>query len=134
MTQRKLSAEVIDLDKSREVPALLDSLQELFNELNDRVAPADVAERMSQKLNRTISLPQVAILMREAGFYCVSAKKCNGQMRRFIYRDLELLAKLQSESSQMVVRAEACKDFPTVSPCSFKKPYNFWWPHNKFQS
>ena len=134
MTQRKLSAEVIDLDKSREVPALLDSLQELFNELNDRVAPNDVAERMSQKLNYTISLPQVAILMREAGFYCVSAKKCNGQMRRFIFKDLELLAKLQSESSQMVVRAEACKDFPTVSPCSFKKPYNFWWPHNKFQS
>jgi len=122
------------LDKSREVPALLDSLQELFNELNDRVATADVAERMSQKLNRTISLPQVAILMREAGFYCVNAKKCDGQMRRFIYRDLELLAKLQSESSQMVVRAEACKDFPTVSPCSFKKDYNFWWPHRKFLS
>jgi len=134
MTQRKLSAEVIDLDKSREVPALLDSLQELFNELNDRVAPADVAERMSQKLNRTISLPQVAILMREAGFYTMKAIRREGQMRRFIYRDLELLAKLQSESSQMVVRAEACKDFPTVSPCSFKKPYNFWWPHNKFQS
>ena len=134
MMNQKLKTKETGLDKSNEVPVLLDSLQELFNELGDRVAPNDVAVRMSKKLNYTISLPQVAILMREAGFYCVSAKKCNGQMRRFIYRDLELLAKLQSESSQMVVRAEACKDFPTVSPCSFKKPYNFWWPHNKFQS
>jgi len=134
MMNQKLKTKETGLDKSNEVPVLLDSLQELFNELNDRVAPADVAERMSQKLNRTISLPQVAILMREAGFYTMKAIRSEGQMRRFIYRDLELLAKLQSESSQMVVRAEACKDFPTVSPCSFKKPYNFWWPHNKFQS
>ena len=41
--------------KERDIPVLLDSLQELFQEYGDKVTPTELARRMEKKLHRHIS-------------------------------------------------------------------------------
>jgi hypothetical protein len=54
--------------KERDIPVLLDSLQELFQERGDTVTPTDLAQRMEEKLHRHISPMVASYLYTTLGF------------------------------------------------------------------
>ena len=51
-----------------DIPAMLDSLQELFQEHGDTVTPTLLVSRMEQKLHRRLHMHMVAYLYRSLGF------------------------------------------------------------------
>jgi hypothetical protein len=121
------------MDTTKDVSVMLDSLNELFSEQGDMVTPTDLAERMSQKLNRTIKYCHVGILLKQLGFLTLPPRKYKSRMQRFIYRDSVLLEKWEAESSQIEERAKASVDagLMPMSPYSkdFKKDFNYWLPN-----
>jgi hypothetical protein len=82
--------------KERDIPVLLDSLQELFQEHGDTVTPTDLAQRMEEKLHRHISPMFASYLYTTLGF--VSRPRSN-QMGRgyYIVPNQELLAERQAQ-------------------------------------
>lgn len=82
--------------KERDIPVLLDSLQELFQERGDAVTPTDVAERMGQKLHRHIST-YIAGYLTTLGFVSRARKGQTGRPRYFIVPNPELLAEKRAQ-------------------------------------
>jgi hypothetical protein len=85
--------------KERNIPVLVDSLQELFQEQGDKVTPTELAVRMEQKLHSHISQffcrlyihnPRVCFLPRNS-YIC---------WRDYIVPNLELLAERQAQFCQ----------------------------------
>jgi len=77
--------------------AMLDSLQELFQEHGDKVTATLVAERMEKKLHRHIHLNRAAYLYRILGFYSRCGKGHNEGSKYFIIPDHELLARCRMQ-------------------------------------
>jgi hypothetical protein len=87
--------------KELEYSALLDSLQELFQERGE-VTATDIAERMEQKLHRHVSTYAAGYLYTTLGFV---ARAKSGQTRYYIVPNLELLEER---------RAQFCKFKPSI--------------------
>ena len=81
--------------KELEYSALLDSLQELFQEQSD-VTATDVAERMEQKLHRHVSRYVAGYLYTTLGFVA-RAKAGQTPSRFFIVPNPELLAERRAQ-------------------------------------
>jgi len=81
--------------KERDIIALLDALQELFQESKDEVTPKEVSERMGQKLNKQIPLHMVANAYTSLGF--VTRKGNKSGEGRFLVPNPELLAEKRSQ-------------------------------------
>jgi hypothetical protein len=78
-----------------DIPAMLDSLQELFQELGDTVTPTLLVSRMEQKLHRRLHIHVVAYLYRSLGFV---TKRIEGHCNSYyIIPDLELLAEKRAQ-------------------------------------
>jgi hypothetical protein len=71
--------------------AMLDSLQELFQEHGDRVTATLLANRMETKLNRHIHHHRAAYLYRLHGFY----SRCGKESKYYVIPDFDLLARLR---------------------------------------
>ena len=80
--------------RSEDIPAMLDSLQELFNEYRDAVTPTLLSERMESKLHRRLPMHVVAHLYTSQGFV---TKRINGQNNYCIIPNLELLAEKRAQ-------------------------------------
>ena len=59
----------------KDITALLDALQELFQENRGKVAPKQVAERMGQKLHKQVPLHRVANAYTSLGFVTRKSNK-----------------------------------------------------------
>jgi hypothetical protein len=81
--------------KERDIVALLDALQELFQESGDEVTPKEVGERMGQKLHKQIPLHMVANAYTSLGF--VTRKGNKSGEGRFLVPNPELLAEKRSQ-------------------------------------
>jgi hypothetical protein len=82
--------------KERDIPVLLDSLQELFQEHGDTVTPTDLAQRMEAKLHRHISPYVVSYIYTTLGFVSSPRSKYQGR-GYYIVRNLELLAEKRAQ-------------------------------------
>ena len=82
--------------KERDIPVLLDSLQELFQEHGDVVTPTDLAERMEEKLRRHISPYVASYLYTTLEFVSSPRSKYPGR-GYYIVRNLELLAEKRAQ-------------------------------------
>jgi len=61
--------------KEKDIIALLDALQELFQENRDKVTPKQVAERVGQKLHKQVTLHLVANAYTSLGFITRKSNK-----------------------------------------------------------
>jgi hypothetical protein len=86
--------------KERDIPVLLDSLQELLQEQGDTVTPTDLAERMEEKLHRHIPPYFVSYLPTTLGFVSSPRSKYMGR-GYYIVRNLELLAEKRAQCCQL---------------------------------
>ena len=78
-----------------DIPAMLDSLQELFQEHGDTVTPTLLVSRMEQKLHRRLHMHMVAYLYRSLGFVTKRIEgHCNSS---YIIPNLELLAEKRAQ-------------------------------------
>jgi hypothetical protein len=78
-----------------DIPAMLDSLQELFQEHGDTVTPTLLVSRMEQKLHRRLHMHMVAYLYRSLGFV---TKRIEGHCNSYyIIPNLELLAEKRAQ-------------------------------------
>jgi hypothetical protein len=78
-----------------DIPVMLDSLQELFNEYGDAVTPTLLVERMERKLHRRLHMHVVAYLYRSMGFV---TKRIEGHSNHYyIIPNLELLAEKRAQ-------------------------------------
>ena len=80
--------------RSDDIPAMLDSLQELFNEYGDAVRPTLLVERMEQKLHRRVPMHVAAYLYTSQGFV---TRRGNGQNNYCIIPNFELLAEKRAQ-------------------------------------
>jgi hypothetical protein len=81
--------------KERDIPVLLDSLQEH----GDTVTPTDLAERMEEKLHRHISPYVASYLYTTLGFVSSPRSKYRGR-GYYIVPNLELLAEKRAQFCQ----------------------------------
>ena len=81
--------------KERDIIALLDALQELFQESKDEVTPKEVSERMGQKLHKQIPIHLVTDIYTSLGF--VTRKSNKSGEGRFLVPNPELLAEKRSQ-------------------------------------
>jgi hypothetical protein len=93
---RMKADEINKYQKERDIPVLLESLHELFQEQGDTVTPMDLAERMEKKLRRHQSLFVVSCLYTTLGFVS-RAKPGQSRRRYYIVPNLELLAERQAQ-------------------------------------
>jgi len=82
--------------KERDIPVLLDSLQELFQEYGDKVTPTELAERMEKKLRRHISPYVTAYLYTTLGFVSSPRSHYTGR-GYYIVPNLKLLAEKRAQ-------------------------------------
>ena len=80
--------------RSEDIPAMLDSLQELFNEYGDAVTPTLLVERMERKLHRHVRMHVVAHHYASLGFI---TKRYNAQQKYSIIPNPELLAERRDQ-------------------------------------
>jgi hypothetical protein len=78
-----------------DIPVMLDSLQELFNEYGDTVTPTLLVKRMERKLHRHVSMHVVAYQYTSLGFV---TKRIPGTSSHYsIIPNHELLAEKQAQ-------------------------------------
>jgi len=75
-----------------DIVALLDSLQELFQEYGNDVTATLIAERMEQKLHRHVHYHQAAYLYRLMGFDAIRGDGHSDKSKYYVVPDLDLLA------------------------------------------
>jgi hypothetical protein len=85
--------------KERDIPVLLDSLQELFQEHGDTVTPTLLAERMEEKLHRHISPYVVSYLYTTLGFVSSPRSKYQGR-GYYVVPNPKLLAEKRAQFCQ----------------------------------
>jgi hypothetical protein len=85
--------------KERDIPVLLDSLQELFQEHGDTVTPTLLAERMEEKLYRHIS-PMIAFYLYTTPGFVSSPRSYYTGRGYFIVPNLKLLAERRAQFCQ----------------------------------
>jgi hypothetical protein len=103
-----MTADDNQYQKEREYCALLDSLQELFQEYGDEVTPTRVSERMGQKLHRHISIYVAGCMYTTLGFVA-NTKPGQARGRYYIVPNPELLAERRAQFCQHN-RKESGKD------------------------
>ena len=81
--------------KERDIVALLNALQELFQESGDEVTPKQLKERMEQKLHTQVPLHLVVSAYTSLGF--VSRKSSKHGEERFIIPNPALLAERRAQ-------------------------------------
>jgi hypothetical protein len=78
-----------------DIPVMLDSLQELFNEYGDSVTPTLLVSRLEQKVHKRLHMHVVAYLYTSLGFV---TKRIEGRGNSYcIIPNLELLAEKQAQ-------------------------------------
>ncbi len=80
--------------EKEDIPVMLDSLQELFDEYGDAVTPTLLVERMERKLHRQIPMHVVAHQYTSLGFV---TKRLNAKQKYSIIPNLELLAEIRAQ-------------------------------------
>jgi hypothetical protein len=75
-----------------DIAAMLDSLQELFQEYGNDVTATLIAERMGKKLHRHVHYHQAAYLYRLMGFDSIRGDKHSDKSKYYVVPDLQLLA------------------------------------------
>jgi hypothetical protein len=80
--------------EKKDIPVMLDSLQELFNEYGDAVTPTLLKERMEQKLHRQMRMHVVAYQYTSLGFV---TKRLNARQKYSIIPNLELLTEKRAQ-------------------------------------
>jgi len=81
--------------KQKDMVALLDAIQELFQESGDEVTPKQLKERMEQKLHAQVPLHLVVSAYTSLGFVSRKGRK-NGE-ERFIIPNPALLAERRAQ-------------------------------------
>ena len=81
--------------RKEDIVALLDALNELFQENTNKVTPKQVAERMAQKLQKQIPLHMVADITASLGFITMRGTKHSET--NYIIPDWELLAERRAQ-------------------------------------
>jgi hypothetical protein len=77
--------------------AMLDSLQELFQERGDKVTAKLIADRMERKLHRHIHYHRAAYLYRLMGFNAIRGNRYSDNSKYYVVPDLELLAEKRTQ-------------------------------------
>jgi hypothetical protein len=80
--------------EKEDIPVMLDSLQELFDEYGDAVTPTLLVERMGRKLHRQVRMHVVAHQYTSLGFV---TKRLNAKQKYSIIPNLELLAEIRAQ-------------------------------------
>jgi hypothetical protein len=80
-----------------DIVALLDSLQELFQEYGNDVTATLIAERMEQKLHRHVHYHQAAYLYRLMGFDAIRGDGHSDKSKYYVVPDLDLLAEKRAQ-------------------------------------
>ena len=80
--------------EKEDIPVMLDSLQELFNEYGEAVTPTLLVERMETKLHRQMPMHVVAHQYTSLGFV---TKRLNAKQKYSIIPNLELLAERRDQ-------------------------------------
>ena len=80
--------------EKEDIPVMLDSLQELFDEYGDAVTPTLLVERMERKLHRQMPMHVVAHQYTSLGFV---TKRLNAKQKYSIIPNLELLAERRAQ-------------------------------------
>ena len=80
--------------EKEDIPVMLDSLQELFNEYGEAVTPTLLVERMETKLHRQMPMHVVAHQYTSLGFV---TKRLNAKQKYSIIPNLELLAEIRAQ-------------------------------------
>ena len=86
--------------KKEDIVALLDALEELFQEHRDKVTPKQVAARMGQKLHKQIPLHLATDTYASFGFITKKAIK-HGEESQIIPNP-ELLAKIRAQFCKVI--------------------------------
>ena len=86
-----------------DIAAMLDSLQELFEEYGNDVTATLIAERMEQKLRRHVHHHRAAYLYRLMGFDAIRGNGHTNKSKYYVVPNPELLAEK---------RAQFCKVIP----------------------
>ena len=73
-----------------DITAMLDSLQELFQEYGNDVTATLIAERMERKLHRHVHYHQAAYLYRLVGFDAIRVNGHTDKWKYYVVPDLEL--------------------------------------------
>jgi len=77
-----------------DIPVMLESLQELFDECGDRVTPTQLMVRMEGKLHRHLRMHVVAHQYTSLGFV---TKRLNTKQKYSIIPNLELLEEMRAQ-------------------------------------
>jgi hypothetical protein len=80
-----------------DITAMLDSLQELFQERGDKVTATLIAERMQQKLRRHIHHHRAAYLYRLLGFESRTGNRLTDNSKCYVIPNLQLLAEKRAQ-------------------------------------
>ena len=80
--------------EKEDIPVMLDSLQELFDEYGDAVTPTLLVERMGRKLHRQVRMHVVAHQYTSLGFV---TKRLNTKQKYSIIPNLELLEEMRAQ-------------------------------------
>jgi len=87
--------ERITIGRKQDIAAMLDSLQELFQEYGDKVTPKHLAERMQQKLNEQVPLHMVSYIYTILGF--ITRKTDDNKGGYYIIHNSKLLAEKRAQ-------------------------------------
>jgi hypothetical protein len=80
-----------------DIAAMLDSLQELFQEYGNDVTATLIAGRMERKLHRHVHYHQAAYLYRLVGFNAIRGNGHSDKSKYYVVPDLELLAEKRAQ-------------------------------------
>jgi len=83
------------LIRNKDIPMMVESLGELFQEKGVMVKPVDLADRMSQKLNRQIKFHYASYLFSQLGFVTRISSGFKDRNSRYIIPDYELMEKMR---------------------------------------
>jgi len=86
-----------DVCFEEDIAAMLDSLQELFQEYGNDVTATLIAERMEQKLHRHVHYHQAAYLYRLMGFDAIRGDGHIDKSKYYVVPDLQLLAEKRAQ-------------------------------------
>jgi hypothetical protein len=85
-----------------DIAAMLDSLQELFQEYETDVTETLVAERMERKLHRHVHYHQAAYLYRLMGFDAIRGNVHTDKWKYYVVPDLELLPEKRAQLGKVI--------------------------------
>lgn len=80
-----------------DIAAMLESLQELFQEYGNDVTATLIAERMERKLHRHVHHHRAAYLYRLMGFDAIRGKGHSDKSKYYVVPDLQLLAEKRTQ-------------------------------------